>query len=281
MFVVSDLHMGDRSPKDNLRQGNRETMFDQFLAYVADQRGQLVLLGDVFELLRYPLDNIVARRRDLLDRLARMDTVYVPGNHDQDLASFIGAGDLPHPFFERTSPAFVHQVGDTRFKFMHGHEVDPLITCGTRSISRMVGAVAYLLEFRQGTCILSNDVFTDVLLEIGEHALELWNRLTRRMNRALRHCYNRMPAEPMTRLSRHVRTCRMLERYGEDRTKDLYDVAIVGHTHRAGTFEDWYFNSGSWTGSHRNFLRISPDGNVAVFDWSAAGPQPNHTRVAG
>ncbi|HON91197.1 MAG TPA: hypothetical protein PKZ07_06505 [Sedimentisphaerales bacterium] len=73
--------MGDRSPKDNLRQGNRETMFDQFLAYVADQRGQLVLLGDVFELLRYPLDNIVARRRDLLDRLARMDTVYVPGNH--------------------------------------------------------------------------------------------------------------------------------------------------------------------------------------------------------
>jgi len=73
----------------------------------------------------------------------------------------------------------------------------------------------------------------------------------------------------------------MLERYGEDRTKDLYDVAIVGHTHRAGTFEDWYFNSGSWTGSHRNFLRISPDGNVAVFDWSAAGPQPNHTRVAG
>lgn len=64
--------MGDRSPKDNLCQGNREAMFDQFLDYVADQRGQLVLLGDVFELLRYPLDSIIARRRRLLDRLARM-----------------------------------------------------------------------------------------------------------------------------------------------------------------------------------------------------------------
>lgn len=280
MFVVSDLHMGDRSPKDNLRQGNRETMFDQFLAYVADQRGQLVLLGDVFELLRYPLDSIIARRQGLLDHLARMDTVYVPGNHDQDLTSLIGAGDPPHPFFHRTSHAFVHQVGDRRFKFMHGHEVDPMITSSTQSITRMIGAVAYLLEFRQGTCILSNDAITDALLEIGEHALELWSRLTRRMNRALRECYNRMPAEQMTLLSRHARTCRMLGRYHQDKAKGLYDVAIVGHTHKAGTFHNWYFNSGSWTGSHSNFLRISPDGNVAVFDWSAAGPRSNNTLLA-
>ena len=255
-------------------------MLDQFLAYVADQRGQLVLLGDVFELLRYPLDNIIARRRDLLDRLARMDTVYVPGNHDQDLASFIGAGDPPHPFFYRTSHAFVQQMGDRRFKFMHGHEVDPLITSRTQSITRMIGAVAYLLELRQGTCFLSNDTITDTLLEIGEHALELWSRLTRRMNRALQECYNRMPAEQMTLLSRHIRTHRMLGRFHQDRAEGLYDVAIVGHTHKGGSFDNWYFNSGSWTGSNRNFLRISPDGSVGVFDWSLHGPRSNDTLIA-
>jgi UDP-2,3-diacylglucosamine pyrophosphatase LpxH len=279
VFVVSDLHMGDRSPKDNLCLANREAMFNQFLDYVTDQRGQLIILGDLFELLRYPLDGIVACRRGLLDRLAGMDAIYVPGNHDEDLESLIGADDLPHPFFERMSHAFVQHVGEKRFKFMHGHEVDPLITSGIQGISRMIGAVAYLLEFRQGACILSNDGLTDALLEIGERVLELWSRLSRRMNRALRECCNRMPPEQMTLLSRHFRTRRMLGRYHQDRTLGLYDIAIVGHTHKAGFLDDWYFNSGSWTGSNSNFLRISPDGSVGVFDWTQRGPRPNDTLV--
>lgn len=279
MFVVSDLHMGDRSPKDNLCQDNREAMFDQFLDYVADRKGQLVILGDFLELLRYPLDNIVARRRPLFDRLARMNAVYVPGNHDEDLVSLIDARDLPHPFFERMSRAFVQHVGEKRFKFMHGHEVDPLITSGTQNLIRKIGAVAYLLEFRQGTCILSNDMVSDVLLELGERALELWSRLSRRMNQALRECCNRMPAEQMTLLRRHVRTRRMLGRFHRDRTEGLYDAAIVGHTHKAGFFDNWYFNSGSWTGTNSNFLRISPEGGVDVFDWGHHGPEINNARI--
>jgi UDP-2,3-diacylglucosamine pyrophosphatase LpxH len=65
VFVISDLHMGDRSPKDNLCHNNREARFNHFLDYVADQNGQLVILGDFFELLRYPLDSILARRRTI------------------------------------------------------------------------------------------------------------------------------------------------------------------------------------------------------------------------
>lgn len=279
MFVVSDLHMGDRSPKDNLCQGNREAMFDQFLDYVADQQGQLVILGDFLELLRYPLDSIIARRGPLFDRLARMNAVYVPGNHDEDLVSLIDARDLPHPFFERVSRAFVRHMGGKRFKFMHGHEVDPLVTSGTQNLIRKIGAVAYLFEFRQGTCILSNDALSDALLEIGEHVLELWNRVSRRMNRALRECCNRMPTEQMTLLRRQIRTRRMLDRFHQDRSEGLYDVAVVGHTHKAGSFDGWYFNSGSWTGSHCNFLRISPDGEVGVFDWSRHGPNANNARI--
>ena len=40
-----------------------------------------------------------------------------------------------------------------------------------------------------------------------------------------------------------------------------------GHTHRPGEFGSWYFNSGSWTGLSNNFIRISPCGQVQVFDW--------------
>jgi predicted phosphodiesterase len=247
---------------------------------VDDQKGQLVILGDFLELLRYPLDSIIARRRPLLDHLAAMDTLYVPGNHDEDLMPILDSGDSPHPFFNRMSRPFVQHIGDKRFKFIHGHEVDPLSNAGIQSMGRLIGTVACLFELGQGTCILSNDTFTDILLEVGEHVLGLWDYLTCRVNKAIRECYGKMPAEKITRLRRRIRTRRMLARYYEDKVADLYDVAIVGHTHKAGRCDDWYFNSGSWTGENSNFLRISPEGNVSVFDWSSHGPRRNNTLVA-
>jgi hypothetical protein len=56
-------------------------------------------------------------------------------------------------------------------------------------------------------------------------------------------------------------------------------VAVVGHTHKAGTFSDWYVNSGSWTGGTNDFLKITPDGDIGVFGWSERGPRPNKTVV--
>ena len=280
MFVISDLHIGDGSPKDNLCQDNREALLHSFLDYVIDQEGRLVIIGDFLELLRYPLDQIVARRGDLLDRLARMETLYVPGNHDEDAARLIDGAAWPHAFFARMSPAFTRYIGGRRFKFMHGHEVDPFINPRVQNLGRMIGSVAHFLEFRRGACILSNDAVTDALLEVGEQLLRLWGGLTGRMNRAIRECCEMMPAEKVTLLARGIRTHRMLERYHADKTEGLYDVAIVGHTHKAGTFGNWYCNSGSWTGRTNDFLRITPDGNIGVFDWSRHGPRRNHTVVA-
>ena len=52
-----------------------------------------------------------------------------------------------------------------------------------------------------------------------------------------------------------------------DRDKGGYEIAVLGHTHKAGRIGDWYFNSGSWTGPKNPFLRISPDGHVRYFEW--------------
>ena len=73
--MISDLHIGDRSPSDNLCRANRESLLDSFLRHVEDQQGQLVILGDFLELLRYSLDAIITRRRTLLDRLADMGAI--------------------------------------------------------------------------------------------------------------------------------------------------------------------------------------------------------------
>lgn len=209
-----------------------------------------------------------------------MDTVYVPGNHDEDVIWWAGTENPPHPFFARISHAFVRHIGGRRFKFMHGHEVDPLANAGIQNLGRVIGRLAYLCECRQGACLLSNDTVIGLLEETGEQLLHVWTWLMAGINTALRESYGMLPAGRMRFLTRRIRTQRMLTRYYRDKTEDLYDIAVVGHTHRAGTFGDWYFNSGSWTGARNNFLRILPDGEVSVFNWTDGGPQPNRTVVA-
>lgn len=237
-------------------------------------------MGDLFELLRYRPERILAERRPLLDRLARMESLYIPGNHDE-AAIELAQGHRPaHPFFERTSAAFIETIGPRRFKFMHGHEVDPLITPRVQSLGRLLGAFGTLLEFPSGTCLLSNDQVTEVLLETGEHMLRLWHRLMAGLNKAAYECCSLMPSEQIMFMRRRIRMQRMIARYHEDKKRCAYDVAIVGHTHKAGVCGDWYFNSGSWTGKSNNFLEISPAGQVAVFDWSHHGPQRNNTILA-
>ncbi len=220
------------------------------------------------------------RRETLLDRLTGMDTLYVPGNHDEDVLRLAGPEHLPHPFFTRISPAFVRRIGDQRFKFMHGHEVDPLAHTSIQTLGRALGRLAYLCEYGQGTCLLSNDAITGLLEETGEQLLHIWTWLMAGVNTALRESRSILPAGRMRFLTRRIRTQRMLTRYYRDRAEGLYDIAIVGHTHKAGTFGGWYFNSGSWTGAGNNFLRITSDGDVRVFNWTASGPQPNRTLVA-
>ena len=56
----------------------------------------------------------------------RLNTLYVLGNHDSDLDQFSETGLLAHPLFQRMCGPFERQIGGKRFKFMHGHEVDPV-----------------------------------------------------------------------------------------------------------------------------------------------------------
>lgn len=69
------------------------------------------------------------------------------------------------------------------------------------------------------------------------------------------------PVQNPDRLAEHVNGVRAdVERRG-------YDVAVLGHTHKLGRIGDWYFNSGSWTGTKNSFLRIAPDGHVRHLEW--------------
>jgi predicted phosphodiesterase len=257
---------------DNLHRAGRELLFNSFLNYVEKQNGQLVILGDFLELLRYPIESILVRRRDLLDHLAAMRAVYVPGNHDEDVFSMIDPYCPLHPFFNRIREPFTQNIGGRRFRFMHGHEIDPLMNAGWKNLGRMIGAMTHRYELRRE----SRAATVDSLLRpaaLDDPIVRLRLRLRHSMTKALHEGRIRMSAERVRLLTRQIRTQRMITHYFGDKVEDLYDVAIVGHTHYAAAFGDWFFNSGSWTGRSNDFLTISPKGEVEVLHWTACGPQ--------
>jgi len=257
---------------DNLHRAGRDTLFSSFLNHVEKQNGQLVILGDFFELLRYPIESILVRRRDLLDHLAAMRAVYVPGNHDEDAFSLVDPYCPLHPFFNRITEPFTQRIGDRRFRFMHGHEIDPLMNAGWKNLGRMIGAMTHRYELRRETRAATRDAL-GLSPVLDDPIVRLRLRLRRSMIRAMREGRVRMSAEKVRLLTRQIRTQRMITHYSGDRIEDRYDVAIVGHTHYAATFGDWFFNSGSWTGHSNDFLTISPKGEVELCHWTSCGPQ--------
>jgi UDP-2,3-diacylglucosamine pyrophosphatase LpxH len=121
IFVISDLHMGDGGARDSFAIGSRENQLNLFLDHVARQQGELVVLGDLFEFWQTSVSKAITRHESLLDRLASLGATYVLGNHDADLAAFIGTRVLAHPFFQSMTLPIERVIGGKRFKFMHGH----------------------------------------------------------------------------------------------------------------------------------------------------------------
>ena len=125
IFVISDLHMGDGGAHDEFAVGTGKEQFELFLDYVDQHEGELVVLGDLFKFGQINLDMIIVLSTPWLNRFAAMNATYVVGNHDAILNNLSGSEFLAHPFFRKMSGPFERQIGGRRFKFMHGHEVDP------------------------------------------------------------------------------------------------------------------------------------------------------------
>lgn len=202
-----------------------------------------------------------------------MRTTYVPGNHDEAVMSVQDDAELLHPFFNTIVKPFVRTIAGKRFRFMHGHEVDPFMCRRMECSARLFKPLTHLFAPMCECVSFSQDALVGVFLELGECFWVLRNWFKNRLSIAVEQCCSIMPSNKLAILKRGIRTYNMLRRHNEERAQGLYDIAIVGHTHKAGRFGGWYFNSGSWTGRTNNFLQISPDGTVEVYDWDENGPE--------
>ena len=278
LFVISDLHIGDGSAKDMLCRQGKEQQLLRFLDFVEAQGGELLILGDLFELWRFDIRDVVSRWGPLLDRFDALKTKFIPGNHDVVLLD--DSVDVTvHPFFARLCRPYMQRIGDKRFRFMHGHEVDPFIPKRLDKWGKRLGTWAGWVEMNSDLCLTACDPMVDVFLELGEQIIHVWQWITRNVNRTLHEELTLLSEEGLKRLKRGLRTRKMLSRFCRQRDDGAYDVAIVGHTHHAGYFNQWYYNSGCWTKPVNNFLKIWPDGHVEVFDWDGHQESVNQSLI--
>ena len=143
--------MGDGGPRDNFAYGDRERQLTAFLDFVEQRSGRLVICGDLFELWQSNISKVLTHRKWLLDRLAKMQTTYVLGNHDSDLYYFmLQEGWLTHPFFHRMCGSCYLKMGGKTFHFIHGHEADPYCASDVPGLGRITAIYSGLAEDRNG-----------------------------------------------------------------------------------------------------------------------------------
>jgi len=273
IVVVSDLHIGDGGPRDNFSVDHKAQKFDLFLDYVENGGAELFVLGDLFEFWQANIGRVLTHRMSLIDRLARMKATYVIGNHDADFEHLIDTDILGHPFFDRMSGPFERIIANKRFKFMHGHELDPFNRDGTPRWGRILAILGGILEDRKGSPLLSAGGFTEKsLLKVSRMFMWIWNNSVNLFEKSEKHEKRHSLYESLTPAQDPAKIKGIMSLYHSNKLKEGYDYLIAGHTHRTGLFQDWYCNSGCWVGLRTTFLRIEADGHVEVCEWKGDRP---------
>ncbi len=276
VFVISDLHMGNGSRLDQFRRAGAEPLLLRFLDHVTDQQGTLIIAGDLLELWRFAPSEVMDYRHLLLDRLAEMETIYIPGNHDT--LALKARETLAHPLFQYVRSPFTACIGDRRFRFMHGHELDPFI-CQRLYNRTLPGCISPAFALKDNVCRWKGNIIPDLVLECAEYLMGMLHRFSKDPSRHIHPELSRHAQQQGRRRGYPIHVQKMLSRYHYDKDRMSYDVAVAGHSHQAGQYGNWYFNSGCWIGEAHSFLKIWPDGRIDVFCWSEGGVTPNKTLI--
>ncbi len=275
LYVMSDLHLG-AGRRDNFSEPARVKQLLKFLDHIGDEGGQLVILGDFFDLWRFNLSAILSEHPEIVKRFSQIDSIYIPGNHD------LGIGEVDcdvrerFDVFNKIGKPFACEIGTQKFIFCHGHEVDMLNRYINPSFGKVLGHSAIFVEHFAKRQIFDSDNIRGVIFELEAALIELWSMMVLGLNRFVNDSLTiRRTTLDFLKKRHNIKTISKYEEYLDDS-----HIIINAHTHKAGNFNNFYFNSGSWALGNSDFLRIIPDGAVEVLKWTTQGIAGNNTSLA-
>lgn len=283
-FVVSDLHLGDKGPRDNFAHmsgGWREQEFNNFLDYVESENGELTIAGDLFELWQSNISKVLTCRMKLMDRLASMGTRYLLGNHDIDLLYLTKEGGvmLDHPLFADLKLSHTFYVNGRRILLIHGHEQDIYCMSEVPGIGRASAIYSGLREDRNGG------------------PLSKWKYGARTVEaRSLGH-FDRCSRLIRRFLGRPNATQVMRQEIYNKFWASNVDALIYGHTHEPGQFARTQqrtlgrnkvikheslpiYNTGTWAEEVNTFACIDGYGEIGLFNWADGLFKTNSTTLS-
>jgi len=266
-FVVSDLHLGDKGPRDNfawMSGGWREQEFNNFLDYVVSEDGELTIIGDLFELWQGNVSKVLTCRMPLLDRLADMGARYLLGNHDIDLMYLTGTSGLmlDHPLFADLKFSHTIEAGGRKILLIHGHEQDVYCKSEVPGIGRISAIYSGIREDKNGSP-LNHRKYGGATVET--RSLGRWGRFSQ----ACRRLTGKKSASQV-----------MLNEVYQTFVRSGCEALIYGHTHEPGQFllanghndKVPVYNTGTWAETVNTFARINEDtGLVSLFNWTRDG----------
>jgi predicted phosphodiesterase len=203
-----------------------------------------------------------------------MSVIFVPGNHDSQVLDIDKKKYPDHPLFHKISGPFTKTIAGRRFRFIHGHEIDPFMSETFQKFSRTLGFIAPAFRFTKRSGIIYRDFPSDHTLEIDDTILKLRYKISREMFEALQR-YRSFQGRQISFIKYAVRDKKILAGHLRNKESGLYDVVVAGHTHKPAKLDNWYLNSGSWTDSTNDFLVINPDGFAEILTWTSNGPKLN------
>jgi len=253
IIVVSDVHLAEKANDFQVQEDDQK--FADFLDFLVSgplkDGGDLVLLGDIFDLWRRDFVNALMESEPIVSRLinlgqkANIHIHYVVGNHDYHMLRMCELFSGKFPF--RVSKDLRLQDGGKAFYFLHGYQLEVLANPYYKSMS------AYE-TFAEGLCLAGDDTgnAADKLwesIEASKSALDGLKRLPANIKEAL----NSMMNSPDNRLSGSHKAHSLVDQVATCEARMIYlgmhkdETLVFGHTHDPFHDENCRaVNTGSW-----------------------------------
>jgi len=249
IFVISDLHMGDKSATDNFH-----TVEDRLLSFLdyfeSLDNSVLILNGDIFEFWQSSMADVFYQNYKLIRRFRKSNAIFIAGNHDYEMLTL---AKMPKhkQFINKIVSDINLKINGKDIKILHGHEFDPFNQPGK---SAFTGKIMALL-------------FANLEMSNPDSGIEGWNQkyiepIARKIILGASSLYKKLFTNN-PKLNGWLDIT--LTEYHKEHPNQ---ILVAGHIHKAGWWNDFYVNAGTWQeGEEAHYIKIDPLGDIKIFNW--------------
>jgi UDP-2,3-diacylglucosamine pyrophosphatase LpxH len=249
VLFISDLHLTVETPADIM--DDLELFFD----YAEDNASEVVLLGDIVELLHGDVFQTYLFHKPFFDRVMKLSqelkVTYVVGNHDCFLETLCHEGQAGKLFGANIH--FAREYTNTKLNIFasHGHQSDDFSVLKTKKIKKPAQC--------NGTEVQK------LIKQLNRNGLSMHQN---QLKDVASYAAQSLQYAQFVTQYKHDSSPQLLEAAKEMIHNYDYSYVVFGHSHKSALKalkHGIYFNTGSWKSEKkRKFVEIDNEGGALV-----------------